>query len=402
MSKKKQKARVNIKERDAPSEKRSGVMLTSTQSYDMFTCGGGYRSLDKCPEITACINAYADTISNMTIHLMENTELGDRRITNELSRLVDIQPCKTMTRKSWLYNIVKTMMLTGNGNQVTLVESDGVYITDMIPVPPSHVSFIDYGYADYAIIVDGKRYNPDELLHFVYNPDPDRPWIGMGIKAQLNDIIKCLSQASITKQALMKSPAPSIIVKVDGLTEEFASVGGRKKLREQYIDASENGEPWMIPAEAFSIETVKPLTINDLAIKDNLELDRREVAAVLGVPPFMVGVGEYKEDAYNAFINGRAMGVAQIIQQTLTKGLLAKKEWYFKLNPRSLYNYKLPDLITAGSQMVDRNAMLRNEWRDWVGLSPREDMQTQLALENYIPVDRLGDQKKLNGDGGEE
>jgi hypothetical protein len=47
--------------------------------------------------------------------------------------------------------------------------------------------------------------------------------------------------------------------------------------------------------------------------------------------------------------------------------------------------------------MVDRMAMRRNEWRDWMGLEPDEEMDELLALENYIPADRLGDQKKLTG-----
>ena len=53
--------------------------------------------------------------------------------------------------------------------------------------------------------------------------------------------------------------------------------------------------------------------------------------------------------------------------------------------------------------MVDRMAMTRNEWRDMIGMSPREDMEELLGLENYLPVDKLGDQKKLllGGDGNE-
>ena len=49
--------------------------------------------------------------------------------------------------------------------------------------------------------------------------------------------------------------------------------------------------------------------------------------------------------------------------------------------------------------MVDRMAMRRNELRDWLGLPPDPEMDDLLALENYIPADRLGDQKKLNGGG---
>jgi hypothetical protein len=65
-----------------------------------------------------------------------------------------------------------------------------------------------------------------------------------------------------------------------------------------------------------------------------------------------------------------------------------------------LYSYSLSEIVTAGSEMVDRMAMRRNEWRDWIGMSPDEDMEELLALENYIPQEMLGKQKKLIG--GEE
>lgn len=396
------RGKTGIRERDAP-QKRGAVILTDQSGYNFF-CGNGYRTLDKCPEVIACVNAYADLISSMTIRLMENTENGDKRVVNELSRHVDIEPCRNMTRKQWVYSIVQTMMLSGNGNQVTIVETEpgGDYIGNMIPVPPSQVSFRDRGAALYDIIINGHVVDPAEVLHFVDRPDPEKPWIGTGMKVALKDTIECITQANETKRKLMSSPAPSIIVKVDGLSDEFQSAEGRAKLRSQYIDASEDGEPWMIPAEAFSVETVKPLSITDLAIKDNLELDKRSVAAMLGVPPFLVGVGTYNEAEYNNFVNTKIMGKAQIIQQEMTRKLLISPNWYFKFNPRSLYNYKLTELVQAGEAMVGAMAMTRNEWRDWMTLDPREDMEELLGLENYIPVDKLGDQKKLNQTGGEE
>lgn len=65
-------------------------------------------------------------------------------------------------------------------------------------------------------------------------------------------------------------------------------------------------------------------------------------------------------------------------------------------------SYNLTELVNAGAQMVDHAAMRRNEWRDWLGLPPDPDMDDIIVLENYLPVNRLGDQKKLNPDGGEE
>ncbi len=211
--------------------------------------------------------------------------------------------------------------------------------------------------------------------------------------------MKSLRQANATRAALQESPAPSIIVKVDGLTEEFRSPEGRAKLGAQFIDASENGRPWFIPAEAFSVDQVKPLNLTDLAIKDSLELDKRSVAAIFGIPAFLVGVGEFKLEEYQLFVTTRLMAVARIIEQTMTKGLLWSEDLYLSFNPRSLYNYSLNDLVNVGKEMVDRMAMRRNEWRDWMGLPPDADMDDLLALENYIPADRLGDQKKLNGGG---
>jgi HK97 family phage portal protein len=200
----------------------------------------------------------------------------------------------------------------------------------------------------------------------------------------------------------MESPAPSIIVKVDGLTEEFASLEGRKKLAAQYLDSSENGQPWFIPADLFDVQQVKPLTLNDLALAKNLEIDKRTVAGIFTMPPFLVGVGSFDKDEYNNFIGSQILSKAKVIEQELTRKLLYSPDLYWRFNPRSLYSYSLTEIIQAGSAMVDRMAMRRNEWRDWIGMSPDEDMEELLALENYIPANKLGQQKKLNGGGEDE
>lgn len=375
----------------------SGIAITSPDAWRIL-CENGYRSIMKCPEVQMCINVYADLISSMTLRLMENTDRGDLRVKNELSRLLDIEPNKYMTHMTFFQTIVRALM--ENGNQITYPTYQGGFLQGLKPLEPAQVSIVPVGMDDYQVTYRGQVFQPDEVLHFILNPDPNVPYRGRGYQAYLRDVVKSIRQANATRAAIQESPSPSIIVKVDGLTEEFKSPEGRAKLGEQFWDASENGRPWFIPAEAFEVEQVKPLNLADLAIKDSLELDKRSIAAIFGIPAFLVGVGEFRLDEYQLFLTTRLMAVARIIEQTMTRGLLWSERLYLSFNPRSLYNYSLNDLVNTGKEMVDRMAMRRNEWRDWIGLPPDPEMDELLALENYIPADRLGDQSKLV-EGGE-
>jgi len=388
------------KSKAEPQKRTTG--MTWLTSPDGFNClvGNGYTKLSNCPEIQTAANRIADLISVMTIQLMSNTKDGDQRIKNELSRKIDINPNKFTTRKNWMYSIIRNILLDGNGNSIQIPHIVSGLLDDIEPMDMTRTTIVDLPYG-YYILYNGMRYEPDEILHFIDNPDPQKPYRGLGYTAMLRDLSATLKQARSTSKALMESPHPSIIVKVDGLTEEFASKEGRASLGAQYIDSSEDGKPWMIPAEAFEVTTVKPLTIMDLAIIDSITLDKRTAASIFGVPPFLVGEGKYDKDEYNNFISTRVLPIARTIEQELTRKLLLSPDWYFRFNPRSLYSYSITDVAEVAMNMVDRAVIDRNEARDWLGWTPREGLSELAILENYIPYSKIGDQKKLK-DGGDE
>ena len=384
------------KVRSEPEEKRSMVWISSMEAYETLTCSG-YTRLSKNPEICAALDTIAKLVGSMTIHLMENTEDGDVRVRNQLSRKVDIEPNSYMGRSNFVQWIVKSMFLGGDGNAIVYPETKGGYLQDLIPIPPSMVSLLPDGWG-YKAYINGKEYDPREILHFALNPDENQPWRGTGYRVALKDVADNLKQAAATTKGFMESKwKPSIIVKVDALTDEFSSPAGRKKLLDEYIANSSAGEPWLIPSEQFSVEQVKPLTLADLAIADTVKLDKQTVASILGVPPFVLGVGEFKRDAWNNFISAKLMPIATIIQQELTKKLLYKPEWYFRFNARSLYSYELKDLVSLALEMHACGTMDGNEVRDWAGMSPREGLNELVLLENYIPRNKIGDQNKLQG-----
>ena len=362
---------------------------------DNEICCPGYTSLDKNPEIVTACRKIASLIGSVTIYLMMNTDDGDKRIVNELSRAIDINPVSNMTRSTWMESIVMNMLLYGKGNAVVVPHTQNGYLGDLEPISASRVGFVPYGYKDYKVTIDGIEKSSASVLHFVYNPDKTYLWKGQGVTAILKDLAENLKQAAVTEQAFLRSEyKPSIIVKVDALTDEFSSPEGRQKLIDSYVKPAHPGDPWLIPAEQFEVEQVKPLSLADLAINDTVTLDKRMVAAILGVPPFIVGVGEYNRDEWNMFVQTTIMTICKSIASELTKKLIIKPEWYLQFNTWSLIDYDLEtmsDVLLAGS---DRGFVCGDEWRDRMHMSPA-GLKEYRVLENYIPWEMSGKQKKL-------
>ena len=374
------------------------MMIANSKGFDSL-CLDGYTRLSECPEIVTAVNTIARLIGSMTIHLMENTERGDVRVRSELSELVDIRPNRYMTRSALIQWLVKTLYLDGHGNAVIFPRTERGILRELIPVPAAYVAYVPTGLWGYVIEINGRQYDPATFLHFTINPGSFYPWMGEGFQVSLQDIAANLREATKTTRGFMKSEyKPSLIVKVDAM-EGMDTPEGRSKILREFVSNTEAGEPWVVPAEQVDVKEVRPLTLSDLALADFVKLDKETVAAVLGVPPFVLGVGEFKKDWWNSFVNTEIMPVAQMIQQVLTRGLVEDPRQFFRFNSRSLLNYSMEELVKAGAEMVDRMALRRNEWRDWMGLPPDADMDELLALENYIPANRLGDQKKLTGGG---
>lgn len=397
MSKKKRK----IQQRDAPKTSQTRDVLStvslSWKDYDDIVYSGSYRPLYNSEEIRKCAHKIADLVSDMTLMLMKNSEHGDVRVKNSLSRKLDIEPNRLMTRKQFIYKIVSDMIDYGNSVVYPVIKDGLIY--DLVIFDMSAVSYQD-SKDGYRIYYKGNYYLWDEVLHFVLIPDRGKPWLGTGFAPQLVDTIQNLGQANETKKAFLQSKwKPPLIIAVEGDAEELTDGAKRENILNSYIDNSKEGKPWIIPADEVKVTTVRPLTLKDLSIYDSITLDKKVIAGTLGVPPFLLGVGDFNVDEYNNFISNVICSYGLIIQQELTKKLLYDPKLYFKFNPRSLLQYNLSDKTAHVTELVKSGMLSRNEGRNEFDYSPvdAEGMDDYIVLENYIPVSKVADQKKISG-----
>ena len=374
------------------------VKLMELINTEGIECAG-YHSLDHDPTVATACKRFAGLVGLISWHLMNNREDGDVRIKNELSRKIDISPNNYMTRQQFYTAIAMDLLLYGDGNAVVLPHTANGYLGDLEIIPPSRWQLVPDPVNPtykYSIYIDGIPHDPRDLIHFAINPDKYYPWKGTSFRVAIKDIAENLHQEAKTEKAFNNSKwKPPLIVKIDGVSEQFQDRDGRRQLVSDYLETQEDGEPWIIPAQQMEVQSVKPLTLQDLALADNITLNKKTAAAIVGVPAYMVGIGQYNADEFNNFIMTDLRTVVECIQQSLTRSLLISDSWYIKGNIWQLREWDLATITSVFTAFGDRGWITGNEARDRINLPPKEGLDELKVLENYIPADKSGDQKKL-------
>ena len=381
------------RKRDAQQRSSNvGVTVLNLDSPGVIS-GYGYHRLVDAPEVASAIWIIADLISSMPIHLMEKQKNGDKRIRDALSRKIDIDPWSLGTRQIWVHWIVETML--NDGEAVVIPQTAGMMISDLTPAPDATLHR-PTGSTTYYALYKGHQLEAGNILHFRLRPDPLQPWRGIGPQVQLDQVIKSIITTAETKTAYMSSEyKPPIVISVNA-DSPLSDEAERNKFIKKYLKRTDKTTPLIIPADLMNISQLKPLSLTDLAIKDGVELDKKTVAAIFGIPGFLLGVGTFNEKEYNTFISRTLLPICRGIEQELTKKLLFSEDRYFRFNARSLYSYSLQELSQIALNMRNAGLMTGNEGRNWLDLPPMDGLDELVMLENYLPADRLGDQKKLN------
>lgn len=391
----------HVKPRIRQRRGRSTTLLGYYLSHDGDDLPRGYHRLLDAPEISSCINRQAAIISSATIYLMEQSRKSAKRQKNRLSRFMDIDPWPgVLTRQQLMTWIVTTMLGPGDGNAFVLPVTQGGELRRLQPMPGAAIS-TEPDQNSYTVSWRGRNYDPANILHFRLFADPDAPWKGRGFRVQAQTVADSLARAECIK-ASMSSPdyKPPIVISVDS----DADLTGKEKrdaFRREYIEDNEPGEPWILPEGFVKVQAIRPVTLSDLAIKDTVELDKKTVAAIFGVPLFLLGIGQFTQAEYNNFIKTVIEPICVGIEQELTLKLLTSEFLYFQFNRRRLYAYDMQTLVNLDLAMAEHGFMNGDEVREDAFRDPA-GLTDYKVLENYIPVEKSGDQKKLIQNGGDD
>lgn len=371
----------------------------SPSIYSMYVSSDGsvpegYTRLIDSPEVAACINHYAAVISSATIYLMRHTDEGDKRVINALSRFIDIDPCPGIgTRQTLMAWIVAKLLGDGDGNAFVLPHFSGDSLSCLEPMPGATA----IGNADgrsYVVQWKGRKYYPDEVMHFILFPDPDSPWKGRGLRLQAEKLAASLKQTGKLKDSL-SSPdyKPPLIISVDS-DSDLSQKAKRDSFRDMYLDETGSGKPWILPAGLMKVDQIRPLSLTDLAVKDTVELDKKTIGSIYGMPLFLMGLGKFDADEYNTHVKIHIIPIVTGIEQQMTLKLLTSDQMYVRLNRRHLYNYDLNTLVRLELSMSDRGFVNGDEVRAAALMDPA-GLKDFRSLENYIPFDMADQQSKL-------
>lgn len=404
------RTRADTKKKKQDDKNNTGIFMLDDDEF-WKSCKTDYIRFDRHPDVKMCVKKIADLISSMTIFFMQNTELGDIRVKNSFSRILDIEPNRYMTRRTLMYKAAEEMLLTGNSvllPKYTTNHSNNFAVEELLeelkPVSADSVSYKPLDDGGYTASIKGVPFTDDEIVHFVHNPSPDEPWRGEGLKVYLKDILANLADAQKIKGDYYKKHyKPNIVFTFNADSAEFADgEEGKQKIYEKWIKVKP-GEPYIIPAHIADFKHFPPLSLKDIAINENVELDKKAIAKLFGIPLFMIGLAPFNKVEYNNFIDTTITPIVKGMEQELTRKLVWSESFYIKFNLESLKSFDLEQRISmmyTGKKLGVYNA---NEIRIQAGYEPvdKPEMNEYSILENFIPTDKIGEQKKLNGGDGD-
>lgn len=348
-----------------------------------------FTSTNDCAEYERAIDVISNLLGSLTLQVWQNKNGKKERIKNGFSYWLDIEPALGKTRIEWIKDVVKTMYDDG----FCYVSIDASKETKSLTVLHNVVRL-----ANHKVKCLDSVYNEEELLKFAISQK--------SAKTALKQTLKNLKMAEALKARFLKNSfTPPLAVFVDVDTSALTDDNDQRlqNLQHMITRSIDTGLPLIFEQGFVNIQELKGHTYSDLGLDSAQKDEQLKLASYFGLPAFFFGIGEYNADEYNLFIKTTLMSLVRMFEQQLSK-IFTNNNIFVRYNVESLLSIDLQEQLKFVSECLAQGIMTPNEARQKIGLTPveKEGMNEFRILENYVPLSKIGDQKKLKDKANEK
>lgn len=344
------------------SEKGNGTFIYSGKIYQSDI-------------VTACLAPYKKAVGKLSpLHvrkLKENTEI----FPEPYMRFLLEEPNTLLTMQKTLEKIVSPLILSGNAFILIVRDING-YPLELFPIPAvsAEAVYMNGELSLKFVYQNGKTYTHryDDIIHLRTNM-VENDLFGEPVMPALSKLVNLVETIDKgVEKAIKNSNAIRWLVRFNSAVRPDDMEKQIKLFDETYMDV-DKGHSTVAHDLKTDVTPINPQNyVPNFPITESI---RQRIYSLLGVNEKIVQ-GTFNEDEWNSFYESSIEPIALDLQNEFTRKLFTRKERSFGNKIIFAANTLSCASLSTKLQfvsMVDRGAMVPNEWRDLFNYAPIEN-----------------------------
>ena len=344
------------------SEKGNGTFIYSGKIYQSDI-------------VTACLAPYKKAVGKLSpLHvrkLKDNTEI----FPEPYMRFLLEEPNTLLTMQKTLEKIVSPLILSGNAFILIVRDING-YPLELFPIPAvsAEAVYMNSELSLKFVYQNGKTYTHryDDIIHLRTNM-VENDLFGEPVMPALSKLVNLVETIDKgVEKAIKNSNAIRWLVRFNSAVRPDDMEKQIKLFDETYMDV-DKGHSTVAHDLKTDVTPINPQNyVPNFPITESI---RQRIYSLLGVNEKIVQ-GTFNEDEWNSFYESSIEPIALDLQNEFTRKLFTRKERSFGNKIIFAANTLSCASLSTKLQfvsMVDRGAMVPNEWRDLFNYAPIEN-----------------------------
>ena len=325
--------------------------------------------------VTACLAPYKKAVGKLSpLHIRKTKDKTEISPEPYMRFLLD-EPNPLLTMQKTLEKIVSPLILSGNAF-ILIVRDENGYPLELFPIPAVSAEAIYMNAELYLKFVyqNGKTYTHryDDIIHLRMNMN-ENDVFGEPVMQPLIKLVNLVDTIDTgMAKAIKNSNVIKWLIRFNSPLRSEDIKARAKAFSEDYLDVN-NGQAGVVASDLKTdVQQVEPKNyVPNFPITESI---RQRIYSLLGVNEKIVQ-GTFNEDEWNSFYENSIEPIALDLQSEFTRKLFTRKERAFGnkiIFSASTLSYASISTKLQFVSMVDRGAMVPNEWRDLFGYEPVE------------------------------